>query len=222
MADIRTTAQLTDFTGANEDPLSDGGRWASAGVAAGGQLARKSNAAVNSIIGGATLGHSIWTPSTFSDSEDIEVWGQASGGGGGAAGDGWRLGFFNAAGQGYTALYFNAASPFVLIRKYFGGLPQNIAGPAGVLFNAGTFLFRKSGTTLSFYNSQDFGANWSLLLSVDNGEITGDFNLVLGAEDQGGGQIDSWISFGGGNPITEKRQQIYRVLRVPEPASMRT
>lgn len=214
MADIRTTTQLTDFTGPNEDPLSDGGNWAGAGVATGGQLARLTNSAVNTAA--SSLGHSWWVPQTYNDGQVIEVWGDAQGGGGGAGGEGWRIGMFNAAGQGYIGLFFSAGSPFIVIRKYFGGLPGPLTGNIGVGFNGGFFLFRKSpGGVIDFYNSQDGGANWSLLANVTNTEIgtggagSSDFHLVLGAEDQGFGQICSWNSMGGGNPL-RRRPQIYR------------
>ena len=56
----------SDFTGANEDPLSEGGNWAEASGSTG-DLQRNTNEVKESLAG--VTGRSYWTPTQFTDSE---------------------------------------------------------------------------------------------------------------------------------------------------------
>lgn len=67
-----TTSVLTSFTGADEDPLSEGGNWSGPILATRGQLRRVGNQAAPGTTGSATR-QSYWSLATFGP--DTEVYG---------------------------------------------------------------------------------------------------------------------------------------------------
>lgn len=64
-----TTSVLTTFTGADEDPLSEGGNWAGPTRDLTSHLKRVSNAVARSAISG-TVGD-YWTPNTFGPDTEV-------------------------------------------------------------------------------------------------------------------------------------------------------
>jgi hypothetical protein len=204
MADIRTTPTLSGFVGADEDPISDSGRWLASDTGVWVPAARKGNKLTNSNTG--TLGFSSWQPNTYDDNSPLELWGLATGGGGGAGGEGWRMGFYqqgtgDGAGagtiDGYSLVHFSAGSPLVIIRRYTNGGFTALAS-VGVGFLGGYFYFKRDGNNLEFWESAD-AVTWTQILTATDSTYHGAFRLALGAEDQGFGQICSWDHFGGGS-----------------------
>jgi len=63
-----TTSVLTTFTGADEDPLSEGGNWSGPIRAARGRGVRNTNQRRPGATGNATK-QDYWTPATFTDTE---------------------------------------------------------------------------------------------------------------------------------------------------------
>jgi hypothetical protein len=209
MPDIRASSLITTFVGPDENPLSVGGQFSRASNI-WTDMMRQGNAATNDFTG--TLGFSYWNPISFNAATDaVEVWGLATGGGGGAGGEGWRLGFLKDVGMGggvdgYVAIHFSAGSPIIIIRRYDNGGFTALAA-VGVGFIGGYFLFKINGNDLEFWYSGDT-INWSLVVSTTDTTYRTGLYLALGAEDQGFGHICGWNLFGGGQESA--LPQIYR------------
>lgn len=216
MADIRQTAQLDDFTWSvfpYENPISHGGAWANVdarwnGLEGGGPTLQDNAVFANN------FSWSYWTAGPFAG--DIEVWGCAAGGGLGAAGEGWRLGFWtdvggNFAADGYALAWFGNPFGNFFMRRYDNTNFTGIGGPVdpGGLPTSNLLLFRRHGAgILDGYWSGDNGANWTRVWSATDITYSGAMYLAICAEDPSFGGV-GWTCFGGG-PLGVNRTQFFR------------
>lgn len=213
MPDIRQSHQLDDFNRPNEHPilppwlqLDTGGTWSNNHLHSG--------AISHPSEGGTPVSWSYWSPEIMTG--DFEVWGYPTGGEAGAAGTGWRLGFWRVStaggastASGYLVLWFTALGDACIIRRYSNPTTfVNIASNGDS--HGGVQLFRKTGSLLEAFTSFDNGANWTLNLAVNDPTYANDvFYLGVGVEDPtfvGTG----WNAIGGGSKAV--KPQIYRIL----------
>jgi hypothetical protein len=205
MPDIRDTDQISTFADPPENPLSEGGNWATVDT----YTTLRKQAGVATYDGG-DIAFAYWTPETFSE-DKIEVWGIPTGGGLGAALEDWRLALWTntASVVGYMGAYGGGLDKVYFLWRYNGGRPTFIAigsGPGGPDYPS-AMLLRIDGNQVELWASGDFGANWVLALSATDTTYRGDFYLSLGIEDPTAGGL-GWAAFGGG--IEDEIQQIYR------------
>jgi hypothetical protein len=202
-----TTPILTTFTGANEDPLSEGGRWSGPMQDGQGQLRRLTNQAVPSASGIAP--HQSFRQNVLyaADQEAYGFWGVLP-----AAGQGFacwcRLTNPNGAttaqavlgvyteGTGFRLFEFTVGASFVQI----GGTDATVATD-----NQGLWLDVTSGTANLYHWN---GSAW--VLKVTNATtITG--AGYIGLELNGANMVAT--SFGGGNEGTIKPPALLRRSR---------
>ena len=218
MPDIRTTGQIDDFERPDEHPVVDppwaqldySGAWNNNHIH-GGILANPTGYPYNDSIGYATaITWSYWSPST--NIGDFEAWGRRFGGEAGAAGTGWRIGFWRnstvgsaGAASGYLCLWFTAVGDTTQIRKYTSASSWTNVGTSGGSFGAYLY-FRKIGATLEGWHSNDL-VTWNMTASATMDDYVDEpFNIGFGVEDPTGAGT-GWASVGGGR---KEFSQIYR------------
>lgn len=222
MTDIRQSpAIIDDFDRSGEDPIAS--PWAqSDGAFPTGAIKYVGGNGVFTHRSGQSSGDSYLTDAGPFDGDDAEVWGWASGGGGGAASIAWSLGLWSTAGgtdtlDGYyfRQSYSTAGSQY-LYRLDNGSstiiASSNPAGPG-----SGTFamLLRRNGNYVEGWQSSSSPASdfttLTLMLSAYDTTYTTGFYLGLGIADNSYSQILGWDWMGGGFNI-RRLPQIYRYV----------
>lgn len=218
MADIRFTSQLDDFSWCvfpYENPISHGGAWSNIDTRWNGLRSDLH------VIRAANFSWSMWTAGPFSGSEPIEVWGETTGGQLGAAGEGWRLGIFEASSvggsnqaDGYQFGWFTALGSTTIHRRYDNGNATDI-GAEDInisVWNSLMLVRRDPSGYFGYYVSSDDGATWTLSAHATDLTYTGSFYIAVCAEDPTDGGV-GWSAFGGGGPSAFV-PQIYRRIYV--------
>lgn len=202
------TPELTEFVGADENPLSDGGNWAG-GIDNAAPLKLISNTATDSAHGAPN--YSYWTRNAFrtSDRSAVEVWGCTVGGQLGAALETWRVALWlddPALAIGYLGYMGGGIGKEFAIRRYDGGLTNftDLASSFGVYMEKLGLAINGDAVELWWYGS----GTWNLALSVDDPNHRGQFYLSLGIEDPTGGGL-GFVCMGGG---TVRRSRIIRYV----------
>jgi len=207
MADIRTTPQLDNFFGSNEDPLSHGGLWAQLdATGAPHQLQRLNNAGRGKVAFPQLFWASYWTPSTFTG--DIQMWGALDEalsntdwcgqgmltnlGGSGNVPNGYIAYTVNSGGASRSEIYRYDAS-------WNGTLLNATADQANYSHKNTLFLFQTVGTHLEYYYSNDGGATWTQLDDIVDNTYRTSLYLNISLVGMIGNET-GWISFGGGTP----------------------
>ena len=174
MTDIRTTPELDNFGRADENPLSDGGRWAQVSTPGyGPQLQVVSHEAIGQGTSGLTVYSNYWTPAAFSG--DVEVWGLCAGFC--DLNDSYSLALWTGVGgadsdiSGYVVNWSTSFGSSVYLYRQDSGVNTLLDAPGTIPFPvAGDYvLLRTNGTSVETYQSLDGAATWQLkATAVDN------------------------------------------------------
>lgn len=200
-----TTPVLTNFTGANENPLSEGGAWAGP-VRTGGQLRcqRFSNQA--EAINGST-GESIWNTTFAADQEVYAVISALP-----AAGIGFNI-FARCQSEGTaSADYYNLSYTEGTGWRYFKMIDEGFTQLGGVISTLVAAVgdscgFSVIGTTLQGYHKPAAGSWATLGVSQTDSSVTGAGKIGFSLSDSDTAAFDN---FGGGAVVSS-------VPRVPIP-----
>ena len=202
-----TTAVLSTFTGANEDPLSEGGAWTTAVGINGltGSLERLSNQC------GSRSGNAFWNATTFARSGGVEVFvtiPTLPGNGLGGSFIYW-LDAITTTANGYSVDWrLTGGTPTMRVIKYTAGSGSTI-DTFTQAFNAGDKIGME--ITPTHVRSYVFtGGAWSLVGTPTNDTtFSGSGYLALGQSDANAFLDD----FGGGSTVAAAEKQTYYVRR---------
>lgn len=181
-------ALLTAFTGADEDPLSDGGNWANLN-SSGNPLKRVSNAAVASVAGAAA---SYWTPTNYGP--DLEAYvtlvtvtgtqgilARIQGEGGANTWDGYQVA--------------QLAGSNTLIQRYDNGAATTIAQEATTAWGNGDKIgMRIKGSVIEVWRFPSGGSAWQLLASATDTTYPNAGKIGLYNTQTNGSMDDLYIS----------------------------
>lgn len=212
MAPFPQTGELTSFDGPAENPLFDSGRWAEYGR---DPLRRNGTGTVLPTVEFPPNGM-YWTVNAFQG--DCEIWGCSTGGGLGAALEGWRIAFWLGSPTsftGYLSGYGGGIGKNFFLRNYSGG-PNSFTDIGG---HPNPGYPDKIGLRITASEVEQWGEYsgvWSLIQAVGDTSHRGVFFAAIELEEQGGINEVGWGCFGGG---VLNRQHIYRILRAPQLAS---
>lgn len=214
MSDLRTTPELDNFTRANENPLSFGGKWSQVnphGYAP--QLRLVGNNAIGQSTPGRTVYSSYWNPSTFDG--DMEVWARCAGfcdfndnyslglltGLGGADADicGYVANWETSIGNGIEL--FRQDNGVNTLLELFGTIPFPDGGDLIIL--------RTRDDQVETFQSLDAGATWQLKASATDTTYRTDLSLVYRLINQAA-DSPGYMGVGGGTRIPTQPQFIRR------------
>jgi hypothetical protein len=197
-----TTSVLTTFTGADENPLSEGGNWALFGAGAeSAPCARLSNQAKNgSDVTNNLPARSYWTPSQFGP--DVEAYATIAtlpNSGKGTSVFGRIHNPTNdATYEGYLAVY-TTGTGFRLFKCLSGGTFTQIGSTDATAASAGDKIGLECiSTTIRCLHFT--GGSWVQRVSVTDSSITGAGYIAIefASNDLGSGRLDD---FGGGTVV---------------------
>lgn len=204
-----TVGIVTEFigTGTEEDPLSEDGAWANYGRAdlrkgASGNAMPTEEFIVNGMY---------WTRNTFIS--PCEAFGCISGGGLGAALEGWRIAFWYlspTSTAGYLAGVGGGIGKDFFLRRYNGGGFNDFDSLGGI---AGVSIPDDLGIRITASAVElwaRYSGTWSLQVTSGDTTYRGVFYAAIELEEQGGINELGWGCFGVG---VKNRQHIYRWLR---------
>jgi len=202
------TPLISDFSGPAENPLSDGGRWATYGR---DPLQRGGTGSIHGTVEFAVNGmYYVVSPLTFTG-DTIEVWACTPAAGLGAAIETHRIAFwlgtpdsFN----GYLSAYGGGISENYFVRRYDGGA-LTFTG----LSETGGTTPEKLGLRITPTVVEQwayYGSAWNLIVShADTTHRGSPWFAALETEEQGGVAEVGFSCFGGG---VINRTQIYRYV----------
>lgn len=194
----------------NESPLSQGGIWEPYGsppdrfpLRAGGGVAKPTEE--------FNVNGMYYAPRAFQS--PCEIFGCLSGGGLGAALEGWRVAFWLGSPQsatGYLAGFGGGIGKDFFLRRYDGGF-SSFTGIGGLSGQAYPDLLgmRITDTEVEIWRGDDPGPVWTLVDSAADTTYRGLFYAAIELEEQGG--IDE-LGFGCFGVGVKNRQHIYRWL----------
>lgn len=196
---------LSDFSGAAENPLSEGGNWIQTSPDRPPLLKDSPNSVTNSVFGDPN--YSTWVREVFYG--NAEVWACISGGQLGAALETWRVALFTQIGinvQGYLLYYGGGLSKDLVLRKYTGGFASFTAiGSVSPPYPSSIGIRINGGNVEAWWEG---GGGWTLGFTVADNAYRGGFYATLGIEDPTGGGLN-FSCFGGG---AANRSQFFRWL----------
>lgn len=208
---------LTDFVGADENPLSDGGNWATT-FTTRDPLQRKSNTAQPST--GSNPNYSHWTtPFDASLIDPLEVFACSEGGQLGAALETWRINLWTTVGgtsvNGYELYFGGGLSKNWVLNKWVSSSGTNLdtAPYTGYPERIG---LRLNGSEVEGWGM--FASTWTLMVSATDTEFRNDLlyaSLALEDPTSAPNFTLFFTCFGGGAP-RRKRTQIYRWIGTQE------
>ena len=202
----------TDFTGPAENPLSEAGSWATYGAPPERYPLRKSTTSALPTFEFNVNGM-YWTRAVFQS--PCEVWGCISGGGLGAALEGWRLAFWHNSpysAAGYLAGFGGGIGKDFFLRRYDGGSYGNFSGIGGLGGQPyPDYLGLRIGASeVEIWRGDNPGPVWTMVDSAADTTYRGVFYAAIELEEQGGIDELGWGCFGVG---IKNRQHIYRWVR---------
>jgi hypothetical protein len=205
-----SVGMITSFAGAAENPLSEGGAWATYGSPpdryplqkmAPGSVTPTTEFFVNGMY---------YTRQTFLPT--CEVFACVEGGGLGAANESWRVVFWLGhpdSATGYLSGFGGGIGEEYFVRKYNGGSFDNWT-TLGTLDTTNPVKLGLRITASAVEQWAEFGGTWSLIQSFGDTTYRGAFYAAIEMEEQGSVGNVGMGCFGAG---VKNRQHIYRVLR---------
>lgn len=207
MPDIRRTDYF-DLAGPAEYPMRLGGRWGPVDTYWGENekepgLQFGSGALAYPHDTGNGLFWSVNNEASYTG--DVEAWGTMIGGQFGVAGEGWRIGLWDAlslggggTARGYVAMLFIALGGLLAIRKYTAADTWSYlaAGAPDSPWNQ-QMLLRRRGDDIELWQGLAGGSVWTLKLSATDTDYVTNMMVGFGSEDPTHGGL-GWESVGGG------------------------
>jgi len=185
------TNELTDFVGANEDPLSDGGNWGQASTARP-PLKRQSNSATDSDHGEPNYSY-YTTP--LPDGKPQGIYACSTGGQLGVAVETWRIALYNSVGASISGYHFMYGGG--IGKGYFLWAVHGSASFSTIDTSSGPYP-QKMGIIVNGSSIEGWSYNsgiWTLRCSAIDGAYSGPMYPVLGIEDPTGGGL-GFVCFG--------------------------
>ena len=180
---------LSNFTGADENPLSEGGNWTILDThSSGTNFKRLSNKAVGT-LGGPGFNNTYWVPANFGP--DVEAHGTLGAfTGGSAAGISFR-----GSSPGATPTYYiaSASSTQAQVARYIAGSFVSLITIPATWAVGDQFGVAVNGSEISIYRFPSGGSAWAFVGSVRDTAISGAGNVGLYSSDTATGFSDLYV-----------------------------